>query len=350
MRLATFRVPSPTGPATRLGLLVGDLDTADTLIDLNAAYAHLIAGRMSIERVEPMAGVVVPRDMVALLGNGAMRNHVLDEIRSAQGELAAVERNVLDQRLTYRLDEVALLAPVARPSSLRDCSAFEEHVRNCSGPRGVPDQWYRHPTYYKGNPHSVVGTGVPVRRPAGETRMDYELEFAVVIGTPGRDIPVAAAHNHIAGYTVFNDVSCRDIQLAEMKAFLGPARGKDFDGSNVLGPYLVTPEDFDPTSANAMIARVDGVEWSRGTTDSSHYSPAEIISHISRDETLRAGDVIGVGTVGGGCGLELGRFPEMGQVVELEVAGLGVLRNRFVDADEQSREDAQWADSMAKSP
>ena len=347
MRLATFSVPGPTGPAIRLGLLtVG----GNELIDLNAAYAHLITDRMSPERVAPMASVVVPPDMVAFLGNGQVRTHVLDEIRSAQGDLAAVDRNVLSQRLRYSLDEVELLAPVARPPSLRDCSAFEEHVRNCSGPRGVPEQWYRHPSYYKGNPHSVVGTDVAVRRPAGETRMDYELEFAVVIGTPGRDIPVAAADQHIAGYSVFNDVSCRDIQMAEMKTFLGPAKGKDFDGANVLGPYLVTPEDFDPAAANAMIARVDGVEWSRGTTDTSHYSVAEIISHISRDETLRAGDVIGVGTVGGGCGLELGRFPEMGQLVELEVAGLGVLRNRFVDADEPIGRESLWADSMAKSP
>jgi 2-keto-4-pentenoate hydratase/2-oxohepta-3-ene-1,7-dioic acid hydratase in catechol pathway len=305
---------------------------------------------MSLERVGPTAGVVVPPDMVAFLGNGAVRTHVLDEIRSVQGDLAAIDRNALGQRLTYRLDEVQLVAPVARPPSIRDCSAFEEHVRNCSGPRGVPDQWYHHPSYYKGNPHSVVGTDVAVRRPAGETRMDYELEFAVVIGMPGRDIPAAIADHHIAGYAVFNDVSCRDIQMAEMKTFLGPAKGKDFDGSNVLGPYLVTPEDFDPTAANAMVARVDGVEWSRGTTDTAHYSVAEIISHISRDETLRAGDVIGVGTVGGGCGLELGRFPEMGQVVELEVAGLGVLRNRFVDADEPIGREALWADSMAKSP
>lgn len=344
MKLATFSVLGPTGPITRLALVTGD----DTLIDLNAAYCHLIADRMSPERIGPMADVVVPPDMVAFLGNGLVRSHVLDEIRSAQADLAVLDRNVLGQRLTYRLVEVRVLSPVARPSSLRDCSAFEKHVANCSDPRGVPQQWYRHPTYYKGNPHSVVGSGVPVRRPAGETRMDYELEFAVVIGTPGRDIPVATADRHIAGYTVFNDVSCRDLQFAEMKAFLGPAKGKDFDGSNVLGPYLVTPEDFDPTAANAMVARVDGVEWSRGSTDTSHYSVAEIISHISRDETLRAGDVIGVGTVGGGCGLELGRFPEMGQVVELEIEGLGVLRNRFVAA-EPAGEEASWADSTAKS-
>jgi len=345
VKLATFSVSAPTGPITRLGLVTGE----DTLLDLNAAYGHLIFDRMSAERIAPMAGEVVPPDMVAFLGNGQVRTHVLDEIGSAQGDLMSLDHNALGQRLHYRLDEIQLLAPVTRPPSIRDCSAFEAHVRNCSGSRGVPEQWYRHPTYYKGNTGSVVGTGVPVRRPAGETRIDYELEFAVVIGAAGRDIPVATADRHIAGYTVFNDVSCRDIQLAEMKAFLGPAKGKDFDGGNVLGPFLVTPEDFDPTTANAMTARVDGVEWSRGTTDTSHYSVAEIISHISRDETLRAGDVIGVGTVGGGCGLELGKFPEMGQVVELEVEGLGILRNRFVAADDPIGEEASWADSMARS-
>src|SRR5262249_44188716 len=156
-------------------------------------------------------------------------------------------------------------------------SAFEEHIRNTAGPGGVPKQWYRHPTYYKGNPASVVGPGAPIRRPAGETKMDYELEFAVVIGAPGRDIAVHAAHGHIAGYTIFNDVSCRDMQFAEMRAYLGPAKGKDFDGGHVLGPYLVTPDEFDPTEPNTMLARVDGEEWSRGRTDSSHYSVAEII-------------------------------------------------------------------------
>jgi 2-keto-4-pentenoate hydratase/2-oxohepta-3-ene-1,7-dioic acid hydratase in catechol pathway len=118
----------------------------------------------------------------------------------------------------------------------------------------------------------------------------------------------------------------------------------------VLGPFLVTPDEFDPTQPHLMVARVDGEEWSRGRTDSLHYSVPEIISYISRDETLRVGDVIGVGTVGGGCGLELGRFPEMGQEVELDIGGLGVLRNRFVDTENKSREVAAWDDSMAKSP
>jgi 2-keto-4-pentenoate hydratase/2-oxohepta-3-ene-1,7-dioic acid hydratase in catechol pathway len=343
MRLASFAVATPIGSATRLGLVVDDTH----LLDLNAAYAELVAPRLSEDRVRAVADAILPPNMLGFLANGSVSRDALDEVRAAE---FGAEHNTVGQLLRYRLDEVELLAPLPRPRSIRDCSAFEEHVRNTAGPRGVPEQWYRHPTYYKGNPSSVVGTGVPVRRPAGETRMDYELEFAVVIGTAGRNIPVDAAQHHIAGYTVFNDVSCRDIQLAEMRAFLGPAKGKDFDGGNVLGPYLVTPDEFDPTTANTMIARVDGEQWSRGRTDSLHYSVPEIISHISRDETLHAGDVIGAGTVGGGCGLELGKFPQMGQDVELDIAGLGVLRNRFMEAEPTTGKDAQWADSMAKLP
>lgn len=343
MRLVSFAVTTSTGPITRLGLLVED----DCVVDLNAAYAELIASRLAHDRVRTVADAILPPDVIGFLANGAVARDALEELQAAE---FGFESDRLDRRLRYRLDEITLLAPLPRPRSIRDCSAFEEHVRNTAGPRGVPDQWYRHPSYYKGNPASVVGTGVPVQRPAGETRMDYELEFAVVIGAVGRDIPVGAAHRHIAGYTVFNDVSCRDIQLAEMRAFLGPAKGKDFDGGNVLGPHLVTPDEFDPTAANTMVARVDGEEWSRGRTDSLHYSVPEIIGYISRDETLYPGDVIGVGTVGGGCGLELGKFPAMGQEVELDIAGLGVLRNRFVDIAQPTGRKASWTDSMAKSP
>jgi 2-keto-4-pentenoate hydratase/2-oxohepta-3-ene-1,7-dioic acid hydratase in catechol pathway len=349
MRLASFAVTSPLGTSTRLGIVV---DT-DELLDVNAAFAELLARRSHTGRARAIADAVMPPDMLGFLDNGALGRETLEKVHAAEFE---GDHNRFGQRLRYRHDEIALLAPLPRPQSIRDCSAFEEHVRNSAGPRGVPGQWYRHPTYYKGNPASVVGTGVPVRRPVGETRLDYELEFAVVIGTPGRDISIGAAQSHIAGYTVFNDVSCRDIQLAEMRAFLGPAKGKDFDGGNVLGPYLVTPDEFDPSTANPMIARVDGVEWSRGQTDTLHYSVPEIISYISRSETLFAGDVIGVGTVGGGCGLELGRYPEMNQEVELDVAGLGVLRNRFIDAEVSPEDTAKrmegetsWDDSKAKS-
>lgn len=341
MRLTSFAVNSPLGTATRLGLLADDT----SVVDLNAAYRELMAATVPQNRALLIADALLPPDMLGYLDNGAFGRDAVERVQVAEFDS---QINRFGQQLRYDLDEVTVLSPLPRPRSIRDCSAFEEHVRNASGPRGVPEQWYRHPTYYKGNPASVVGTGVPVRRPAGETRMDYELEFAVVIGAAGRDIAVKAAGRHIAGYTVFNDVSCRDIQLAEMRAFLGPAKGKDFDGGNVLGPHLVTADEFDPTAPNAMVARIDGEEWSRGRTDSSHYSVAEIISYISRDETLYPGDVIGIGTVGGGCGLELSRYPVMGQEVELDIAGLGVLRNRFED-NASATEDGHRADSMATS-
>lgn len=340
MRLASFAVTTPVGRATRLGLVDGAC-----VVDLNASYRELLTGTASRDRAQIVADAVLPPDMLSFLGNGLPGRDAVERVRGTE---FGSDGNTFGQRLRYRLDEIALLSPLPRPRSIRDCSAFEEHVRNTAGRRGVPEQWYRHPSYYKGNPASVVGAGVAVRRPAGETRMDYELEFAVVIGATGRDIAVKAAHRHIAGYTVFNDISCRDIQLAEMRTFLGPAKGKDFDGGNVLGPYLVTPDEFDPTEPNTMLARIDGEEWSRGSTDSIHYSVAEIVAHISRDETLHPGDVIGVGTVGGGCGLELGRYPQIGQHVELEIAGLGVLGNRFIAAEEPLVEEGQWADSMAK--
>ncbi|BCQ07387.1 putative protein YisK [Mycobacterium heckeshornense] len=343
MRLATFAVGTPVGPARRLGLLVA----GNTLLDVNAAYTQLLAARLAAAQVRTVADAILPPDLAQLLATGAVGRDALAEVRAAEfGE----DRNEFGQRLYYRIDDITLLAPLPRPASIRDCSAFEEHIRNTAGPRGVPEEWYRHPVYYKGNPASVVGDGTPIRRPSGETRMDYELEFAIVIGKSGRNITVTRAPEYIAGYTVFNDVSCRDIQLAEMRAFLGPAKGKDFDSGNVLGPYLVTPDEFDPAAPNAMVARVDGEEWSRGRTDSLHYSVAEIISYISTNETLHPGDVIGVGTVGGGCGLELGRFPQMGQVVELEIDGLGLLRNQFVDAQYPTPKETSWDDSMAKSP
>lgn len=327
MKLLTFVGAVDAGQFRRLGLLAD----GNHVIDINAAYHELLTRRVSAERARSLSADLAPPDLLRFLSNGGIYEDVLQELAAEQPELAGIERSASGQRITYHIDDIVVLAPLPRPPSLRDCSAFEEHVRNASGDRGVPEQWYRHPTYYKGNPAAIVGTGVAVRRPIGETRMDYELEFAIVIGRDGRDITTAKAHDYIAGYTIFNDVSCRDRQFAEMRAYLGPAKGKDFDGGNVLGPYLVTADAFDPEQPNAMVARVDGEEWSRGSTDTLHYPVAEIISYISRDETLYTGDVIGVGTVGGGCGLELGRYPEMGQVVELEIDGLGLLRNTFID-------------------
>jgi len=331
VRFASFEIATPAGRVRRVGAVAD----GNLLVDLNAAYASALAERVDPERVRSVADAVVPPDLIALLANGRLGADAVSEAIDSLGDAAKARdlTTLLGARIVYALEEVRLLAPLPRPSSLRDCSAFEEHVKNTAGPRGVPRVWYEVPVYYKGNPASVQGTGGDVVRPPGVTQLDYELEFAFAIGRRGRDIPETRALEHVAGYMVFNDVSARDLQMKEMGGFLGPAKGKDLDGGNVLGPWLVTPDEFDPSDDHAMVARVDGREWSRGSTASLYHSVARIVSHISRSETLYVGDVIGSGTVGRGCGLELGRYPEMGQRVELEIEGLGSIQNRFVSDD-----------------
>lgn len=259
------------------------------------------------------------------------------------------------------------LAPLPVPESIRDAMAFEDHIINCIraaglGPLGPVDAfierrlgrgytlarflnraWYRLPVYYKSNRFSVVGHEAEVRMPAYTRKFDYELEWGVVIGKPGRDIPEEKAHEHIAGYTLFNDFSARDMQGREMGGRLGPAKGKDFDTGNAIGPWLVTPEDIPDPYAVTMTASVNGEEWSRETSADMHWSFERIIAHISQSETLHPGEFIGSGTCSGpqgsGCGLELGRFLQAGDMVELWAEPIGTLRNH-VAAPQRGRQGA----------
>ncbi|WP_436643066.1 fumarylacetoacetate hydrolase family protein [Microbaculum sp. FT89] len=242
------------------------------------------------------------------------------------------------------LSDVRLLAPLPRPAQMRDALVFEKHLRQARANRyifglapervspdeiAVPSVWYEQPIYYKCNRFAVSGPEDEIRWPKGETRLDYELEIAAVIGTGGRDISRADAKKHIAGYMIFNDFSARDFQFSEIQAGLGPAKGKDFDTANALGPWLVTPDEVDPADGLEMTARVNGEVWSRGRSDEMQHDFARIVEHVSKNETLHPGEVIGSGTVGNGCGLEHGRFLSAGDVVELEIEGLGLLRNRI---------------------
>ena len=165
--------------------------------------------------------------------------------------------------------------------------------------------------------------------PRGAELMDYECELAAVIGMTGKDIPRERAQEHIFGFTIYNDMTARDLQLREMQARLGPAKGKDFDTGNVFGPWIVTRDEIDPYDLT-MIARVNGEERGRGYSRDMHHRWEDVIAHVSRSESLHAGEILGSGTVGNGCGLEHLRFLEPGSVVELEITGIGKLRNRLV--------------------
>jgi fumarylacetoacetate (FAA) hydrolase len=222
----------------------------------------------------------------------------------------------------HRLDEVELRPPVLHPPSVRDFYAFEEHVANARGRRGdsVPREWYEQPVFYFSNPAAIYGPEEELPFPKDTEELDYELEVAAIIGAEGR----------IGGFTVMNDWSARDLQRREMRVGLGPAKGKDFGTS--LGPIVVTPDEFDGSSA-VMVARVNGEERSRGELADMYWSWDDLVAQAARNTRLFPGDVLGSGTVGTGCILEHsdGRWLRPGDVVELEVEGIGVLRNRVAE-------------------
>jgi 2-keto-4-pentenoate hydratase/2-oxohepta-3-ene-1,7-dioic acid hydratase in catechol pathway len=226
-----------------------------------------------------------------------------------------------------RAEGARLLAPL-RPRSLRDFLAFEGHLKNAyrNLGRDIPAEWYEVPAYYKGMPDTVVGPDTTVPWPAYSDELDHELELAAIVGRTVKDVAPEDAPGAIFGYTIWNDLSARDTQRREVPVGMGPGKAKDWDGSNVLGPCIVTADEFDATDA-VMRVRVNGELWGEDTSAHMHHTFADIVAYASRSQTLRPGEVIGSGTAAGGSGLELGRRLSEGDVVELEVEGIGVLRN-----------------------
>jgi 2-keto-4-pentenoate hydratase/2-oxohepta-3-ene-1,7-dioic acid hydratase in catechol pathway len=256
----------------------------------------------------------------------------------------AGERALNDPADVHELGALRLLAPIPVPPSVRDFYAFEQHVRTARQRRGLemePD-WYELPVFYFANPAAIVGPHDDVAVPPGSTQLDYELEVAAVVGKGGSDLDPEDADRHIAGFCVMNDWSARDLQRREMKLSLGPAKGKDFATS--LGPFMVTPDELEPYRKGkaydlAMTAAVNGVEYSRASLADIYWSIGEMLAYASRGTRVVPGDVIGSGTCGTGCILELSlvhgedAYPWLkpGDEVALEVEQLGRMSNRVVE-------------------
>lgn len=250
-----------------------------------------------------------------------------------------------------------LLAPLPRPAQIRDFLCFEEHLKDAfamaidlrsriaddpdkkraelkaSGMFDIPQVWYERPIYYTCSRFAVCGPDTDVIWPSYSRMMDYELECAAIIGKAGRDIAKDKALDHIFGYTIFNDFSARDEQMIVMEGKLGPGKGKDFDNANAFGPCIVTADEIGDPYALVMTARVNGEEWSRGSTAAMYHKFEDIIAYVSRSETLHPGEVLCSGTVGTGSAAEQGKFLKSGDVVELQIDGIGILRNRVFSAD-----------------
>lgn len=330
MKLVTYQCADAM---PRAGALVDD---GATVIDLQAAH-------------EAQRGHASPM-LVSVL---AMAEHSEHSVLLAQTLLNESKARAPG----HRRADVTLLAPIPAPPQMRDFLCFEEHLveafkkarevraaassnpleamrdMEAQGILTVPQAWYQRPIFYHPNRLNVIGTDCDVQWPRYSNRLDFELEFGAFIGKPGKDIQREQARDHIFGYTIFNDVSARDEQVIDMPGQLGPGKGKDFDTGNVLGPCLVTADELDDPYNLEMEVRVNGERWGGGNSGQMHWKFEDCIAHASRSETLVSGEFFGSGTVGTGCGLELMKFLHPGDVVELEVKGIGILRNKFVKSE-----------------
>jgi 2-keto-4-pentenoate hydratase/2-oxohepta-3-ene-1,7-dioic acid hydratase in catechol pathway len=228
---------------------------------------------------------------------------------------------------TTPVENARLLAPL-RPRSLRDFLAFEGHLKNAFGRLGrpIPDEWYEVPAFYRGMPDTVIGPDETVPYPYYTGKLDHELELAAVIGRAGKDVSRDDADDHIFGYTIWNDLSARDTQSRELPVGMGPSKAKDWDGSNVLGPCIVTADEVDANDLR-MSVRVNGELWGEDNSKNMHHKFADMIAYASQAQTIYPGEVFGSGTAEGGAGIETDRYLKEGDVVELEIEDIGVLKN-----------------------
>lgn len=314
MRLVTF---TSAGSAPTLGVLVGDM-----VVDPHAALAADLA---MTGRDDDQLAADAPQDMVSFFESGPRGVAAAEraiELVSAYAERGDV---LLDRggRPGFRpVDEVRLLAPVPRPRRIRDYLTYNAHAAG-SGLQ-VPPAFAAMPICYKVNVETIIGPGTPLTWPSYTHQLDFELELGFFTSGGGRDMTPQQAAPKIAGVTIFNDVSARDIQMFEMSMTIGPSKGKDF--CTAMGPCVLTMDEVDEWNVQ-MSARVNGETWASGTTKDRQFSFAEVLAWASLDEDVYPGEFFALGTVGGGCGLELDRWIQPGDVVELEASGVGVLRN-----------------------
>ena len=321
---------APAGTPWRLAAALDPGDAPQRWLDLEIARRSAVVGNPSMAHNSALFRQ--PLTTLDALLAGGLRVAVLGEIVELGAGGADTVLDVADLRFG---------PPILQPPSLRDFYAFEGHVRTMWERRGgtVPEAWYRMPIFYFSNVSEIRGPDDPVWRPAASAELDYELEVAALIDTPVHDLSADTGEEAIGGYLVFNDWSARDLQRDETTVRLGPAKGKDFASS--IGPWLVTPDELADARRGkgydlAMTAAVNGVELSRGSWADAQFSFGEMIARASADAQLRPGDLIGSGTVGSGCLLEvrdeiLKRYLEPDDVVTLEVERLGALTTPIVE-------------------
>ncbi len=327
MKLVTFQVSGPLGVQRRLGAL-----DAERIVDLTAAFGTYLATQTDEPTPRELALLRTPPDLIGWL-RGQHKSREAAEHAVAFARTQDRTSTGLDgARLSFERAEVKLLAPLPRPNSLRDFSIFEEHMTRREG-GGIPKrpQWYRYPPYYKGNPDSIIGPEDAIPYPYYTDRLDLELEIGIIIGRGGRDLSLEQARQAIAGYTILIDCSARDEYLNPVE-FLGPCKRKDW--ATVLGPCMVTADEIDEGNLDCRIT-VDGEVWFEGSTSAPRsFLAHHLVAYASDNETLQPGDLLGTGTVSYSCSVDLHKWPQVGQTVRFDVAGIGTLEHKIVAGEQ----------------
>jgi len=331
MKLYTYEVSTRVGNFERIGV-----ELEGKIVDLNLACATYFK-----EKKEPnpydYASFLIPPNMVKYLEGGERSKKAAIQSLEFVKDRLKTERQMVGpkgEQIIYEFSEVKLMAPVPRPNIVRDCMVFLEHFRERWEERGwgIPQVFYKWPCYATQSGSIVAGTGDPIVIPPYTKQLDYELELGLYIGKTGINIPEKEAEDYIAGFTIFNDVSARDVQSEETQMRLGPAKGKNFEHGSIMGPCLVTPDEIDYNNLR-MTARVNGEVVADDNSRDMYHKFPKIIAHISQEEYLRTGDFIASGTSPHGSIREsnLGRWLQPGDVIEMEIEGIGIIRNQVVE-------------------
>ncbi len=332
MRFVTYQIDSKISKISRVGILI-NFDQTEIVLDLNLSFASLLKEQGKEPKYLDYANFRIPHNMCDSMAGG---DPSLEAAKETLEYIKIIGQNMKGpngEKIIWSLEEVQICAPVPKPISFRDFLIHEGHKaagakrRNTS----IDPIWYELPSCYKGNRLSIIGPDENIVWPNYTEKLDYELELGMFIGKKGKDIKENEAMNHVFGFTVLNDFSARDIQINEMKNWLGPHKGKDFGTS--IGPCIITKDEFNPKDA-IMTARVNGEEWSRGNTGDAFYSWGKMIEYASMEEELVPGEMFGSGTVATGCGADLDKWIQPGDVIELEIEGIGILKNTVVRRDQ----------------
>jgi len=299
---------------------------------------------------------------------GVVQDNLIYNLNKSFGDISLVEifqiKDYQDQIalhicnndcIKHNLEEITILPPIPKPTSFRDAYAFRQHVETSRKNRGLNmiAEFDQFPVFYFSNHNTMFADGEEIKlMPDHFEQLDFELEFAIVIGKGGKNILSKDADQHIAGFCILNDLSSRRLQMEEMRLSLGPAKGKDF--ANIIGPYLVTPDELEPRGINtpfgkkydlSMKCYLNGEILSEGNSKDMNWTFAEIIERASYGVELYPGDLIGSGTVGSGCLLEINgtkkrenpNYKEIwiseGDEIEMQIDGLGKITNRIIKSE-----------------